>query len=39
MHPRCSLNGRRKDDGQSLLETAISMPLLLGVAFNIISFA
>ena len=39
MHPQCSLNGRRKDEGQSLLETAICMPLLLGVAFNIINFA
>jgi Flp pilus assembly protein TadG len=28
---------RRREDGQSLLETAIAMPLLLGIAFNIIN--
>jgi len=28
----------RRQDGQSLLETAIAMPLLLGVSFNIINF-
>src|SRR3954464_8927702 len=27
----------RKDEGQSLLETAITMPLLLGIAFNLIN--
>lgn len=29
----------RREQGQSLLETALSMPLLLGVAFNLINFA
>src|SRR6266496_4751936 len=28
-----------REDGQSLLETAIAVPMLLGVAFNIINFA
>src|SRR5438445_9334167 len=28
---------RRSDDGQSLLETAVAMPLLLGIAFNLIN--
>jgi Flp pilus assembly protein TadG len=28
---------QRHQDGQSLLETAISMPLLLGIAFNLIN--
>ena len=28
---------RRSDQGQSLLETAVAMPLLLGIAFNIIN--
>lgn len=28
---------QRRDEGQSLLETAISMPLLLGIAFNLIN--
>jgi len=32
----CCLSQRQ--DGQSLLETAIAMPLLLGVSFNIINF-
>src|SRR5215469_15306617 len=27
----------RRDEGQSLLETAVVMPLLLGIAFNIIN--
>src|ERR1044071_8253896 len=29
----------RRDDGQSLLETALSIPLLLGLAFNVINLA
>ncbi len=28
----------RRQDGQSLLETALAMPLLLGISFNIINF-
>ena len=28
---------QRSDEGQSLLETAVAMPLLLGIAFNIIN--
>lgn len=28
---------QRRDDGQSLLETAVAMPLLLGIAFNLIN--
>lgn len=28
---------KRSDQGQSLLETAVAMPLLLGIAFNIIN--
>jgi hypothetical protein len=28
---------KRRDEGQSLLETAVAMPLLLGIAFNIIN--
>ena len=28
---------RRHEDGQSLLETAVAMPLLLGIAFNLIN--
>ncbi len=28
---------QRQDEGQSLLETAIAMPLLLGIAFNLIN--
>src|SRR6478736_10435972 len=28
---------QRRDEGQSLLETTISMPLLLGIAFNLIN--
>jgi len=28
---------KRSDEGQSLLETAVAMPLLLGIAFNIIN--
>jgi len=28
---------KRNDQGQSLLETAVAMPLLLGIAFNIIN--
>lgn len=39
MRLRCWLSRRRDDEGQSLLETALSMPLLLGVAFNIINFS
>jgi len=38
---RRRLAGQRRSkgqDGQSLLETAISMPLLLGLAFNIINW-
>jgi Flp pilus assembly protein TadG len=30
---------RVQDDGQSLLETAVAMPLLLGIAFNLINLA
>jgi len=28
---------RQHEDGQSLLETAVAMPLLLGIAFNLIN--
>src|SRR5882724_12696377 len=28
---------RRNEEGQSLLETAVAMPLLLGIAFNLIN--
>ena len=28
---------QRHDEGQSLLETAVAMPLLLGIAFNLIN--
>jgi Flp pilus assembly protein TadG len=28
---------QRRDEGQSLLETAVAMPLLLGIAFNLIN--
>lgn len=31
------LRRRQDDEGQSLLETALAMPLLLGIAFNIIN--
>jgi Flp pilus assembly protein TadG len=31
------IDRRRNDDGQSLLETAVAMPLLLGIAFNLIN--
>src|ERR1700740_1663683 len=34
---RLSLRQKNDDDGQSLLETAVAMPLLLAVAFNIIN--
>jgi Flp pilus assembly protein TadG len=34
---RPSFSLRRNDQGQSLLETAVAMPLLLGIAFNIIN--
>jgi Flp pilus assembly protein TadG len=40
MHTYCKkLVGRfsKKEQGQSLLETAVSMPLLLGLAFNLIN--
>lgn len=37
MWQRHFIPGRRRDEGQSLLETAISMPLLLGIAFNLIN--
>ena len=30
---------RRNDEGQSLLETALTLPLLLALAFNLINFA
>ena len=30
---------RRNDEGQSLLETALTVPLLLALAFNLINFA
>ena len=33
------IRSEKSNDGQSLLETALSMPLLLGVAFNLINFA
>jgi Flp pilus assembly protein TadG len=36
---RLLLFRRRNDEGQSLLETAIAMPLLLGIAFNIINLS
>jgi hypothetical protein len=32
-------SGSRRENGQSLLETAVAIPLLLGLAFNIINFA
>jgi Flp pilus assembly protein TadG len=31
------IRSRRHEEGQSLLETAIAMPLLLGIAFNLIN--
>jgi hypothetical protein len=31
------MHRKRHDEGQSLLETAIAMPLLLGIAFNLIN--
>ena len=31
------IHRQRHDEGQSLLETAIAMPLLLGIAFNLIN--
>jgi Flp pilus assembly protein TadG len=31
------IRSRRHEDGQSLLETAVAMPLLLGIAFNLIN--
>jgi len=37
---RKTLDGRcdvRGEEGQSLLETAVTMPLLLGIAFNLIN--
>ncbi|HYX51995.1 MAG TPA: hypothetical protein VE783_00985 [Candidatus Limnocylindrales bacterium] len=34
---RLRLTFRRKEEGQSLLETAVAMPLLLGIAFNLIN--
>lgn len=37
MWQRHFIPGQRRDEGQSLLETAISMPLLLGIAFNLIN--
>jgi Flp pilus assembly protein TadG len=36
---RLRKRARSREDGQSLLETAIAVPMLLGVAFNIINFA
>lgn len=35
----CLIHKRRNEQGQSLLETALAMPLLLGIAFNLINFA
>ena len=37
MWVRNLIHRRRQDEGQSLLETAIAMPLLLGIAFNLIN--
>jgi len=34
----CRKSGDEAQNGQSLIETAIAMPLLLGLAFNIINF-
>lgn len=34
---RCLISRRRHEEGQSLLETAVAMPLLLGIAFNLIN--
>jgi Flp pilus assembly protein TadG len=31
------IRSRQQDEGQSLLETAVAMPLLLGIAFNLIN--
>ena len=31
------IRSRRHEEGQSLLETAVAMPLLLGIAFNLIN--
>src|SRR3989442_6154047 len=40
LHRRLAYQCRfRGQEGQSLLETAIAMPLLLGLAFNIINWA
>ena len=37
---RCSGGRRvRSDDGQSLLETAVTLPLLLAITFNLINFS
>lgn len=35
---KLSSSGHKSQSGQSLLETALSMPLLLGLAFNIVNF-
>jgi Flp pilus assembly protein TadG len=37
MWVRNLIRRQRHDEGQSLLETAIAMPLLLGIAFNLIN--
>src|SRR6478752_9759106 len=37
MWARNLIRRQRHDEGQSLLETAIAMPLLLGIAFNLIN--
>jgi Flp pilus assembly protein TadG len=33
------IHGQTRDEGQSLLETAVAMPLLLSIAFNIINLS
>jgi Flp pilus assembly protein TadG len=35
---KLSNSGHKSQSGQSLLETALAMPLLLGLAFNIVNF-
>ena len=37
MRLRYLLRQRQHDEGQSLLETAVALPLLLGIAFNLIN--
>jgi Flp pilus assembly protein TadG len=39
LRPSIGERGARGEDAQSLLETALSLPLLLAVAFNLINFS